>query len=107
MTTERDAVGIQLAKIQLQLRDRERELADLRELRTCEMEQSEVIKEDKDKLLTAVEIQKSEFAVCQKNLRTQIAGLKQALEQEHQAAREAVRKLEYFGLMLGTFVKGL
>src|SRR5277367_409875 len=58
VAAERDAVGTQLAKIQLQLRDRERELADLQELRTCEMEQSEVIKKDKDKLLTAVEIQK-------------------------------------------------
>ena len=94
MMAERDAMGTRLAEIQLQLRDRERELTDLQELHKREGEQFEVIMRDKDRLLTAVEIQKTELAACQEQLRTEIARLKQAFEQERQAAGEAARKLK-------------
>jgi len=94
MTAERDAMDTRLAEIQLQLCDRERELADLPELHKREVEQFEVIMRDKDRLLTAAETQKRELAACQEQLRTEIAGLKQALEKERQAAGEAARTLE-------------
>src|SRR5271155_3687021 len=94
MKAERDATSTRLAEIQLQLRDRERDLTDLRELYKREVEQFEVVMRDKDRLLTAAEIQKTELAACQEQLRTEIAGLKQAFEQQRQAAGEAARKLE-------------
>ena len=94
MTAERNAMDTRLAEIQLQLRDQERELTELRELHKGEVEQFEVIIKDKHRLLTAAEIQKTELAACQEQLRTEIAGLKQAFEQKRQAAGEAARKLE-------------
>ena len=88
MKAERDAT------IQLQLRDRERDLTDLRELYKREVEQFEVIMRDKEKLLTVAEIQKRELTACYEQLRTEIAGLKQAFEQARRTAWEAARKLE-------------
>jgi len=93
MTAERNAINTRLTEIQLQLSYRERELTDLRELHKCKVEEFEVIITAKNRLLTVAEIQKTELATCQEQLRTEAAGLKQAFEQERQTAWEVARKL--------------
>ena len=89
---ERDAMCKQLAEVQLQLRNRERELSDLRKRHKLQVEQLEVDMRDNDQILKTTEIQKTELAACLQHRRTEIAELNQALERERQAAVEA--KLE-------------